>query len=137
MHIDERDLRELEQLQRPGANLVITGHMPSDSIGMNRSSQPGTARHRSNRGLRSYKGLDHIEEDRLDASPKAYGNEAERRYHLRRLDDLLEALERLNLAEAKAYRWRSRNASRKKDHGRGGHQFQQLIELVWPSRRNT
>src|SRR4029077_1467670 len=35
MHIDERDLRELEQLQRP-ANLVITGHMPSDSIGMNR-----------------------------------------------------------------------------------------------------
>src|SRR5437868_630152 len=36
MHIDERDLRELEQLQRPGANLVITGHMPSDSIGMNR-----------------------------------------------------------------------------------------------------
>jgi hypothetical protein len=36
MHIDERDLRELEQLQRPDANLVITGHMPSDSIGMNR-----------------------------------------------------------------------------------------------------
>jgi len=39
----------------------------------------------------------------LDASaPHAYANEAERRYHLRRLDDLLEALERLNLAEAKA-----------------------------------
>ncbi len=36
MHIDERDLRELEQLQRPQANLVITGHMPSDAIGMNR-----------------------------------------------------------------------------------------------------
>jgi len=36
MHIDERDLRELEQLQSPQANLVITGHMPSDSIGMNR-----------------------------------------------------------------------------------------------------
>lgn len=36
MHIDERDLRELEQLQRPTANLVITGHIPSDSIGMNR-----------------------------------------------------------------------------------------------------
>jgi hypothetical protein len=36
MHIDERDLMELELLQRPGANLVITGHMPSDSIGMNR-----------------------------------------------------------------------------------------------------
>jgi putative NIF3 family GTP cyclohydrolase 1 type 2 len=36
MHIDERELRELEQAQRAGANLVITGHMPSDSIGMNR-----------------------------------------------------------------------------------------------------
>jgi hypothetical protein len=36
MHIDERDLRELEQLQRHGANLMITGHMPSDSVGMNR-----------------------------------------------------------------------------------------------------
>jgi hypothetical protein len=36
MHIDDRDLRELEQDQRPTANLVITGHMPSDSIGMNR-----------------------------------------------------------------------------------------------------
>ena len=36
MHIDDRDLRDLEQLQRPSANLVITGHMPSDSIGMNR-----------------------------------------------------------------------------------------------------
>jgi putative NIF3 family GTP cyclohydrolase 1 type 2 len=36
MHIEDRDLRELEQDQRPNANLVITGHMPSDSIGMNR-----------------------------------------------------------------------------------------------------
>ena len=36
MNIDDRDLRELEQLQVPRANLVITGHMPSDSIGMNR-----------------------------------------------------------------------------------------------------
>jgi putative NIF3 family GTP cyclohydrolase 1 type 2 len=36
MHIDERDLRELQQASRPQANLVITGHMPSDSIGMNR-----------------------------------------------------------------------------------------------------
>jgi hypothetical protein len=36
MHIDDRDLRELEQLQLPRANLVITGHMPSDSIRMNR-----------------------------------------------------------------------------------------------------
>jgi len=36
MHVDDRDLRELEQLQLAKANLVITGHMPSDSIGMNR-----------------------------------------------------------------------------------------------------
>ena len=36
MHIDDRDLRELEQDQRSTRNLVITGHMPSDSIGMNR-----------------------------------------------------------------------------------------------------
>jgi len=36
MHIDDRDLRELEQLRLPQANLLITGHMPSDSIGMNR-----------------------------------------------------------------------------------------------------
>jgi hypothetical protein len=36
MHVDDRDLRELEQLPLPGANLVITGHMQSDSIGMNR-----------------------------------------------------------------------------------------------------
>jgi hypothetical protein len=35
MHLDERDLRELELLQRPGANLIITGHMASDSIGVN------------------------------------------------------------------------------------------------------
>ena len=36
MHVDDRDLRELEQLPRSGANLVITGHLPSDSIGLNR-----------------------------------------------------------------------------------------------------
>ena len=36
MHIDDGELRKLEQAQRPTANLVITGHMPSDSIGMNR-----------------------------------------------------------------------------------------------------
>lgn len=35
MHIDDGELRKLEQGQRPTANLVITGHMPSDSIGMN------------------------------------------------------------------------------------------------------
>jgi hypothetical protein len=36
MHIDDHELRELEQLRLPGANLLITGHMPSDSIGINR-----------------------------------------------------------------------------------------------------
>ena len=36
MHLDERDLRELELLQRSGANLIITGHMASDSVGVNR-----------------------------------------------------------------------------------------------------
>ena len=36
MHLDDRDLRELELLQLPRANLIITGHMPSDSIGVNR-----------------------------------------------------------------------------------------------------
>jgi hypothetical protein len=35
MHLDERDLRELELLRRPRANLIITGHMSSDSIGVN------------------------------------------------------------------------------------------------------
>ena len=36
MHLDERDLRELEPIQRAGANLIITGHMASDSVGVNR-----------------------------------------------------------------------------------------------------
>jgi len=36
MHLEERDLRELQQLPLSGANLIITGHMPSDSIGVNR-----------------------------------------------------------------------------------------------------
>ncbi len=36
MHLDDRDLRELEHLQRPNTNLIITGHIPSDSIGVNR-----------------------------------------------------------------------------------------------------
>ncbi|GAC1482840.1 MAG: hypothetical protein PVSMB9_08630 [Candidatus Dormibacteria bacterium] len=35
MHLDDRELRELERLQLPDANLIITGHMPSDSIGVN------------------------------------------------------------------------------------------------------
>jgi hypothetical protein len=36
MHIDDAELRKLQQDPRPTANLVITGHMPSDSIGINR-----------------------------------------------------------------------------------------------------
>jgi putative NIF3 family GTP cyclohydrolase 1 type 2 len=36
MHIDDAELRKLQQDQRETANLVITGHMPSDSIGINR-----------------------------------------------------------------------------------------------------
>jgi len=36
MHIDDAELRKLEHEQPARANLVITGHMPSDSIGMNR-----------------------------------------------------------------------------------------------------
>jgi hypothetical protein len=36
MHIDDRDLRELEKGLRLTANLVISGHMASGSIGMNR-----------------------------------------------------------------------------------------------------
>jgi hypothetical protein len=69
----------------------------------------------------------------LDASaPHAYGNEAERRYHLRRLDDLLEALERLNLAEAKTLP----EAVKARIEKEGivveeGTSFTRLIELVW------
>jgi len=68
----------------------------------------------------------------LDATPKAYGNEAERRYHLRRLDDLLEALERLNLAEAKELPV----AVRERIEVEGivvesDVTFSRLIELVW------
>lgn len=36
MHLEDRDLRELELLPLSGTNLIITGHMPSDSIGVNR-----------------------------------------------------------------------------------------------------
>ena len=35
MHIDREDLRKLEALGLPHANLIITGHMPSDAIGVN------------------------------------------------------------------------------------------------------
>jgi len=73
-----------------------------------------------------------MQEDRLDASPRAYNNEAERRYHLRRLDDLLEALERLNLAEAKDLPQPVKERIEKEgivvEAGTG---FSRLIELVW------
>lgn len=68
----------------------------------------------------------------MDSTPRAYGNEAERRYHLRRLDDLLEALERLNLAEAKELPV----AVRERIEVEGivvepDVSFSRLIELVW------
>jgi hypothetical protein len=73
-----------------------------------------------------------MQEDRLDASPRAYGNEAERRYHLRRLDDLLEALERLNLAEAKELPAPVKARIEKEGITvEEGTSFSRLIELVW------
>jgi hypothetical protein len=68
----------------------------------------------------------------VQEAAKAYTNEAERRYHLRRLDDLLEALERLNLAEAKELpepvRERLQQEGIIVDQGVN---FSRLIELVW------
>jgi hypothetical protein len=73
-----------------------------------------------------------IIEDRLDTIPRAYNTEAERRTNLRRLDDLLEALERLNLAEARelptAVRDRLEREGVTIDPGVT---FSRLIELVW------
>ena len=68
----------------------------------------------------------------MDASPHAYNNEAERRYHLRRLDDLLEALERLNLAEAKALPVAVKERIEKEGITvEADTNFSKLIELVW------
>jgi len=68
----------------------------------------------------------------LDAAPHAYSNEAERRYHLRRLDDLLEALERLNLAEAKALPLAVKERIEKEGIAvEADTNFSKLIELVW------
>jgi len=68
----------------------------------------------------------------LDASPRAYNNEAERRYHLRRLDDLLEALERLNLAEAKELPFVVKERIEKEGIiVEPDTSFSRLIELVW------
>jgi phage terminase large subunit-like protein len=36
MHVDRADLEKLAEVRFANANLVITGHMPSDSIGINR-----------------------------------------------------------------------------------------------------
>ena len=68
----------------------------------------------------------------MDASPRAYNNEAERRYHLRRLDDLLEALERLNLAEAKELPVVVKERIEKEGIAvEPETTFSRLIELVW------
>jgi hypothetical protein len=73
-----------------------------------------------------------MEEDRLDAAPRAYSNEAERRYHLRRLDDILEALERLNLAEAKELPVPIKERIEKEGIAvEPDTTFSRLIELVW------
>jgi hypothetical protein len=44
MHIDRDDLRKLEELNLQTTNLIITGHMPSDSIGINEVIRAITAR---------------------------------------------------------------------------------------------
>ncbi len=68
----------------------------------------------------------------MEATPHAYSNEAERRYHLRRLDDLLEALERLNLAEARELPPNVRERLEKEGITcELGVTFTRLIELVW------
>ncbi|HYM49119.1 MAG TPA: hypothetical protein VET65_00965 [Candidatus Limnocylindrales bacterium] len=68
----------------------------------------------------------------METSPRAYSNEAERRGNLRRLDDLLEALERLNLADATdlppTVRERLEREGIAIDPGVN---FSRLIELVW------
>lgn len=68
----------------------------------------------------------------MDATPRAYGNEAERRYRLRRLDDLLEALERLNLNDAKELPAQVKERLEKEGIPvEPGISFSRLIELVW------
>lgn len=68
----------------------------------------------------------------MEATPHAYNTEAERRYHLRRLDDLLEALERLNLAEARELPANVRERLEKEGIVcEPAVTFSRLIELVW------
>ncbi len=68
----------------------------------------------------------------MEAAARAYRTEAERRYHLRRLDDLLEALERLNLAEARELPANVKERLEKEGIlCEPGLTFSRLIELVW------
>lgn len=68
----------------------------------------------------------------MDESPRAYSSEADRRIHLRRLDDLLEALERLNLSEAKELPEPVKERIEKEGITvEPGTNFSRLIELVW------
>jgi hypothetical protein len=68
----------------------------------------------------------------LDSTPRAYSNEAERRGNLRRLDDLLEALERLNLADARELPAQVRERLEVEGIAiEPGVNFSRLIELVW------
>lgn len=68
----------------------------------------------------------------MEVTPHAYSSEPERRSHLRRLDDLLEALERLNLAEARALPQPVRERLEKEGIPcEPDANFTRLIELVW------
>jgi len=68
----------------------------------------------------------------LDSTSRAYSNETERRSNLRRLDDLLEALERLNLADAHELPQPVRERLVKEGiEIEPGVSFSRLIELVW------
>jgi hypothetical protein len=67
-----------------------------------------------------------------NASPRAWTSETDRRTNLRRLDDLLEALERLNLKDATVLPAPIRSRLEKEGiNVEPGVSFTQLIELVW------
>jgi hypothetical protein len=68
----------------------------------------------------------------VESTSPAYSNETERRSNLRRLDDLLEALERLNLADARELPEPVRERLVKEGiEIEPGITFSRLIELVW------
>jgi hypothetical protein len=68
----------------------------------------------------------------LEPITRPYRTEAERRRNLRRLDDLLEALERLNLAEATTLPLPVRERLEREGISCDpGLSFSRLIELVW------